>query len=74
MSRFVELHQPDSKGPTPVMVNMDWIEYVAPVDDGVLLYLGTVNVDGQQGRLSSRPHILHVSENYYTVKELLQCQ
>ena len=73
MARFVELHQPDNNGSTPVMVNADWIGYVTPVDDGALLHLGTVNIDGQQGRLNSRLHILHVSENYYTVKELLQC-
>ncbi len=74
MARFVELHQPDNNGSTPVMVNADWIEYVSPVDDGVLLHLGTVNVDGQQNRLYSRPYILHVTEDYYTIKELLRCQ
>lgn len=73
MARFVELHQPDSKGPTPVMVNVDWIEYIIPLKDGSLLYLGSVNVDGQQGRFSSRPYTLHVTEAYYTIKELLQC-
>lgn len=74
MSRFVELHQPDSKGPTPVMVNVDWIEYIIPLKDGSLLYLGSVSVDGLQDRFSSRPYTLHVMEAYYTIKEILQCR
>ena len=74
MSRFVELHRPDSSGSTPVIVNIDWIEYIVPLKDGVLLYFGIVNVDGEQDRFSSRPYTLHVTEDYYTVKELLQCQ
>lgn len=74
MSRFVELHQPDSKGQTPVMVNEDWIEYIIPLKDGSLLFLGSVNVDGQQDRFSSRPYTLNVTEDYYTIKEILQCR
>lgn len=74
MSRFVELHQPASSGPTPLMVNVDWIEYIIPLKDGALLYFGTINVDGQQDRFGSRPYTLHVTEDYYTVKELIQCQ
>lgn len=74
MSRFVELHQPNSSGSTSVMINIDWIEYIIPLKDGVLLYMGTINVDGQQNGFSSRPFTLHVTEDYYTVKELVKCQ
>ncbi len=74
MARFVELHQPASSSSTPIMVNVDWIEYFTPLKEGSLLYFGTINVDGQQDRVSSRPYTIHVTEDYYTVKELLQCQ
>ncbi|MBR3699547.1 MAG: hypothetical protein IKM85_08535 [Bacteroidales bacterium] len=74
MSRFIELHQPDSSAPRPIIVNLDWIEYVVPLKEGALLYFGTINVDGQQDRVGSRPYSIQVTEDYYTVKELLQCQ
>ena len=74
MARFIELHQPHSSNPTPIVVNVDWIEYITPLKDGVLLHFGTASVDGRQDGMSSRPYTLHVTEDYYTVKELLQCQ
>ena len=74
MSHFIELHQLASSSPTPMMVNVDWIEYIIPLKDGALLYMGTINVDGQQNGLSSRPFTLHVTEDYYTVRELVKCQ
>ena len=74
MARFIELHQSHSSNLTPIVVNVDWIEYITPLKDGVLLYFSTVSVDGRQDGISSRQHSLQVTEDYYTVKELLQCQ
>lgn len=74
MVRFVEFHQPNSSGPTPVMVNVEWIEYIIPLKEGALLYLGTINVEGQQDQVGSRPYTIHVTEDYYTIKEIFQCQ
>lgn len=74
MSRFIELHQPDHSAPRPIIINPDWIAYIQPSKDGAILHLGSVSVDGHQGGFSSRPYTLHVTEDYYTVKELIQCQ
>ena len=74
MSRFIELHQPDHSAPRPIIINPDWIAYIQPSKDGSILYFGSVNFDGHQGGFSSRLYSLRVKEDYYTVKELIQCQ
>ena len=75
MSHFIEVHLQYKPNSRPCILNTDWVEYVTPLDDGSLIHLGTVNVDGQQGgRFDSRAFTLLVTEDYYTLKELFHCK
>ena len=74
MSHYIELHITQSSKREPMMVNTDWIEYITPLKEGSLIRPGTVSVDGNQNGVSSRSFMLHVDEDYYTIKEMLHCQ
>lgn len=74
MSQFIEFHQSGSHESYPVIINTDWIEYVSELDTGSLIHFSSVYVDGQQDRVNSRAHTMHVTEDYYTIKELLRCK
>lgn len=74
MSQFIELHQSGSNESYPVIINVDWIEYVSKLDNGSLIHFSSVYVDGQQDRVTSRAYTMHVTEDYYTIKEILRCK
>ena len=73
MSHFVELHLISSNN-QPIMLNTDWVAYIRPSDKGAVVYLGTIDVSGQQEVLRSGLNTLRVSEDYLTLKELLRCK
>lgn len=73
MSHFVELHLIGSNN-QPIILNTDWIAYLKPFDKGTIIYLGTIDVSGQQEVLRSGLNTLRVLEDYLTLKELLRCK
>lgn len=72
MSSFIELHL-DRTPPTPCIVNKDSIAYVEPAKEGCYLYLRLSMIDGGNNRLSSHAKVIHVIEDYYTIKTMLRC-
>lgn len=49
MHHFIEVHFQSSSDSRPCIINVDWIAYITPLDNGSLLHLATMRVDGQQG-------------------------
>lgn len=74
MSRFIEVHLFSSSKLRLCLLNVDRVEYITPMDNGSLIRLASVDTDGRQERVDSRPFTLHVTEDYFTLKELLHCQ
>ncbi len=74
MSRFIEVHLSSSSEPRLCILNVDRVEYITPMDNGSLIHLASVDTDGRQESIDSRPFMLHVTEDYFTLKELLHCQ
>lgn len=74
MSHFIELHRSESNESYPVIINVEWIEFVSKIDSGSLIHFSSVYVYGQQDRVNSRAHVMHVTEDYFTIKELLRCR
>lgn len=74
MSRFIEVHLSSSSEPQLCVLNVDRIEYITRMDKGSLIHLASVDTDGQKERFDSRPFTLHVTDDYFTLKELLHCQ
>ena len=70
---FVELHLMGSNN-QPIILNTYWIEYIKPLEKGSTIYLATVDVSSQQANISSRSFMLHVLEDYITIKEMLRCK
>lgn len=73
MSHFVELHLIRSNN-QPIILNTDWIAYIKPFDKGSVIYLGTIDVSGQQGDLKSGLSTVYVLEDYLIIKEMLRCK
>lgn len=73
MSHFVELHLISSNNQL-IILNTDWIVYIRPFDKGSVVYLGSIDVSGQQGDVRSGLSTIHVSEDYLTLKEMLRCK
>ena len=74
MLHFIEVHLSGSSEPEPCILNVDKVGYITPLDNGSLIHLTSVSIDGQQGRVDARLFMLHVIEDYFTLKELLHCQ
>lgn len=73
MSHFVELHLISSNNQS-IILNTDWVVYIRPLDRGSVVYLGSIDVSGQQGDVRSGLSTIHVSEDYLTLKEMLRCK
>lgn len=73
MSHFVELHLISSNNQS-IILNTDWVVYIRPFDKGSVVYLGSIDVSGQQGDVRSGLSTIHVSEDYLTLKEMLRCK
>lgn len=76
MSHFIEVHlvSTSEDESQSCILNVDSIAYLTPYEGGSLLRLSSVITVSNQGRVESHLSSIHVMENYYTLKELLQCQ
>ena len=62
----------DANGRDGRYLKEDWD--ITPLDNGSFIRLASVDTDGHQERVDSRPFTLHVTEDYFTLEEHLHCQ
>ncbi len=73
MSYFIELHEPQSDGLKPVLVNVEEIIYIEPHPQrGCYIYFNGVRHYSSNNSLNGHKLYIHVVEAYSSIKQKIK--